>query len=66
MKQKIGLTPTLSQQLRWRFAQPAGEFPIMRTDNAASIVHLIIKGADHAVLLVTMDTRAFARPVPAA
>jgi hypothetical protein len=66
MKQKIGLTPTLSEQLRRRFTQPAGKFPIMRADCAARIVHLVIKGADHAVLLVTMDIRAFARPVPSA
>ncbi|MNY48837.1 hypothetical protein D3C86_1842080 [compost metagenome] len=66
MKQQIGLTAPLCQQFLRRFGQPAGELPVMRADLTVGGIHFIKKGADHAVLLVTLDIKAFARPVPSA
>ncbi|MNG98314.1 hypothetical protein D3C79_574520 [compost metagenome] len=53
VEQQVGFTSTLGQQLRRGFGQPAGERPVMRTDQTVSGVHFVIKGADHAELLVT-------------
>ncbi|RMS07809.1 hypothetical protein ALP75_202816 [Pseudomonas syringae pv. actinidiae] len=64
VKQQIGFAPALSQKLGRRVTQPAGKLPIVRANYTASVVHLVIKGADHAVLLVTMDTKTIAKPVP--
>ncbi|MNI53479.1 hypothetical protein D3C73_1083140 [compost metagenome] len=57
MEQQIGLATALSQQLIRRFGQPTGKFPVMRANLAAGIVHFIVIGADHAVLLVTRTDR---------
>ncbi len=53
VEQQVGFPPPLSQQLFGRIGKPAGEFSVMRADSAVGIVHLIIIGAAHAVLLVT-------------
>lgn len=65
VEQQVGFAPPLGKQFFGGFGQPAGELPVVRTAIAARVVHLVIKGAGHAGLLVATDHRAVASAVPA-
>ena len=57
VEQQIGFTATLGQQFIRCIRQPAGKGLIVRANSAARVIHLIIKGAAHAVLLVARTWR---------
>lgn len=65
VEQQVGFAPALQQLLFRGVGQPASEFPIMRAAFAASIVHLVVKHACHAGLLVVTNDGELAKPVPA-
>jgi len=53
VEQQVGFAAALGQQFIRCVRQPTGKGLVVRADCVTRVVHLVIKGAGHAVLLVT-------------